>query len=110
MGPPTSVKLSALTPENVPTPPVAAQAPELSPFDTEMPLPPSTSGNTSRPEMTSGLSGFTKALPDALLGPSPISRQGATRRPTPRQGSCGEHPRTRKQPPRRTAHVPVRHR
>ena len=53
------VELSALTPENVPTPPEAAQAPELSPFDTEMPLPPSTSGSTSRPEITSGFSAIT---------------------------------------------------
>ncbi len=52
-------RLSALTPEKVPTPPHAAQAPELSPLDTEMPLPPSTSGSTSRPEMTSGFSAFT---------------------------------------------------
>ena len=56
-------KLSALTPENVPTPPVAAQAPELSPFDTDMPLPPSTSGNTSRPEMTSGIKGLHNRAP-----------------------------------------------
>jgi hypothetical protein len=49
-----------LTPENVPTPPEAAHAPELSPFEIEMPLPPSTSGHTSRPEITSGLSGFTE--------------------------------------------------
>jgi len=46
--------------EKVPTPPLAAQAPELSPLDTEMPLPPSTSGSTSRPEMSNGLSAFTK--------------------------------------------------
>ena len=37
--------------------PAAAQAPELSPFDTEIPFPPSTSGRTSRPEITSGFSG-----------------------------------------------------
>src|ERR1700693_2652604 len=58
---PAGLKLSALTPEKVPTPPDAAQAPELSPFETEMPLPPSTSGNTSRPEMTSDFRAFTRA-------------------------------------------------
>ena len=47
-------KESALTPEKVPTPPPAAQAPELSPLEIEMPLPPSTSGRTSRPEMMMG--------------------------------------------------------
>ena len=41
---------------------LSAQAPELSPLDMEMPLPPSTSGQTSRPEMTIGLSGFTALL------------------------------------------------
>src|SRR5215469_11047381 len=48
---PNTSLASALTPENVPTPPAAAQAPELSPFDTEIPLPPSTSGRTSRPDI-----------------------------------------------------------
>ena len=46
----------------MPTPPEAAHAPELSPLEIEIPLPPSTSGNTSRPEITSGLSGLTPSL------------------------------------------------
>ncbi len=61
-------------------PPAAAQAPELSPFETEMPLPPSTSGQTSRPEMTSGLNAFTLLLPI-----SPRRTQGSSG-PTASQG------------------------
>src|SRR5262245_30829847 len=56
---PSASRASALTPEKVPTPPPAAQAPELSPLDTEMPLPPSTSGRHSRPEMISGFNAST---------------------------------------------------
>src|SRR6185369_12490303 len=56
---PFSSKESALTPEKVPTPPLAAQAPELSPLEIEMPLPPSTRGRTSRPEMMMGFSACT---------------------------------------------------
>src|ERR671932_1093381 len=59
---PFSSRLSALTPENVPTPPAAAQAPELSPFETEMPLPPSTSGSTSRPEIFNGFNAINSLL------------------------------------------------
>src|SRR5215469_632528 len=73
---PNTSLASALTPENVPTPPAAAQAPELSPFDTEMPLPPSTSGNTSRPEMMSGF----KAITLRFLHPRRLDAQRPLRR------------------------------
>ncbi len=59
---PFSSKESALTPEKVPTPPLAAQGPELSPLEIEMPLPPSTRGRTSRPEMMMGFSACTILL------------------------------------------------
>src|SRR6267143_1910852 len=59
---PSASKESALTPEKVPTPPLAAQAPELSPLEIEMPLPPSTSGKAWRPEITRGISGLTELL------------------------------------------------
>src|SRR6187431_1820986 len=56
---------SALTPEKVPTPPASAQAPEDSPLETEMPLPPSTSGNTSRPDIRMVFNAFNVLLPPA---------------------------------------------
>src|SRR5258707_364804 len=62
MSSPFSSKESALTPEKVPTPPLAAQGPELSPLEIEMPLPPSTRGRTSRPEMMMGFSACTILL------------------------------------------------
>src|SRR5215472_5754098 len=77
---------SALTPENVPTPPAAAQAPELSPFDTEIPLPPSTSGRTSSPDIRIVLREITRsqavpnsfavtcAPPEARRPPEPARR------------------------------------
>ena len=49
---------SAFTAEKVPTPPAAAQVPQVSPFDTATPLPPSTSGRTSTPPMRIALMAF----------------------------------------------------
>src|SRR4028119_443221 len=46
--------MSALTPEKVPTPPAAAQAPQDRPSLTATPLPPSTKGQTSAPDITRG--------------------------------------------------------
>ena len=43
-------------------PPVAAQAPLLRPLETEIPLPPSISGHTSRPERINGLREITRSL------------------------------------------------
>ena len=53
--------------------------PSFSPFDTEMPLPPSTSGSTSRPDTSTGLSGLHGVDPPAAKlskdrGPTPQSR------------------------------------
>jgi hypothetical protein len=39
-----------LTPEKVPIPPAAAQAPAVRPLEIPTPFPPSIRGNTSRPE------------------------------------------------------------
>src|SRR6185369_3918262 len=69
---PFSSKESALTPEKVPTPPLAAQGPELSPLEIEMPLPPSTRGRTSRPEMMMGFSACT-----TLYAFSSVPRRGS---------------------------------
>ena len=55
-----------MTPEKVPTPPAAAQAPAERPLLTAMPLPPSTSGQTSRPEITIGCT--------TLIRPTPYQR------------------------------------
>ena len=78
---PASSVLSALTPEKVPTPPDAAQAPELSPFEMAMPLPPSTSGRTSRPEMTMGLRSITSPrdpAPTSYIERAPPAELAAT--------------------------------
>ena len=56
-----------MTAENVPMPPAAAHAPELLPVVTAMPLPPSTSGKTSFPDMTSGLRAFKFVSPVRLF-------------------------------------------
>src|SRR5579863_4710895 len=55
---PLASKLSALTAEKVPTPPVNAQLPDEMPLEMEMPLPPSTSGSTSKPPMRIALIAF----------------------------------------------------
>src|SRR5579863_2954918 len=83
---------SALTPEKVPTAPEAAQAPELSPFEIEMPLPPSTSGSTSQPEITIGLSGLTASL---------LAAQGSGCDPRSRRKVYQERRKKRKSRPNR---------
>src|SRR5277367_6152702 len=52
---PSASKLSALTAENVPTPPAAAQWPAEMPLEMDTPLPPSISGKISIPPMRMAL-------------------------------------------------------
>src|SRR5690348_5643983 len=86
---PAASGLSALTPEKVPMPPAAAQAPELSPFETEMPLPPSTIGRTSRPEMTSGFKAITW-LYSSLRGGAPARFRSRFRRASSASPQAGD--------------------
>ena len=99
---PLSSTASALTPENVPTPPAAAQAPRAAAVDTDTPLPPSTSGQTSRPETTMGCTTLIDRTPSMRC-----RRSGRGRCPRPSL-PLGRRSRRRRKPPPAAPSTPRR--